>query len=424
MQAMPTPAYQGPSYGASHAGAMMQLYPGQTQMMPGSDVKKLHNMFVEPLPHLPEDAPVARYMYKQPAEIASSHAFGDQTHCVINWTDPASCVEAHKEWMFSCERDRTHHLEEKNPMVAEPGKINTLLNLPRGRTQSGAESWDEIRHADTQMMTTEANVTPGACGSLQPLPYGPDKMWYNTYVYVNAEDKSVVPREYLERYYEKPRTREEEHDLRMQYGHNIPYHNQTYIDAWRKQTHIQFLRNKAIKEAADKAERDAIVSGEAVTDTVYNDCYSGQHLVAVAGHLVEQNDLDTRFKIEHTWKDSLNAFIKGWDYDNLRTPWPFSPPQRNKQINAPAYNYFDRDHKAHPYIQRDDDYNFVELENSYADPAIFDLSKRKASLFSGDPLEDVGYGQSVHPKEQVGQLSVGYAAQPSEPVATKMNAGS
>jgi len=408
-----------PSYGASHTGAMHQLVPGFTEMVPGTNTHKLHNMFVEPLPHLPEDAPIARYMYKQPASIASSHAYGDQTHCVINWTDPASCIEAHSEWMYSKERDSAHQLELKQPMVAEPGQINTLLNLPRGRTQGGAEFWDEVRNADTQMNLTEANVTPGSCGSLQPLPYGPEKMWYNTYVYVQAAEKMSAPVEFQERFYEAPRSKREEHELRMKYGHNVPYHNQVFVDAWRKQRHEAFLEMKARKDLEDKLIRDSIISGEAITDTSYNDAYSGQHLVSVAGHLVERDDIDTAFKIEHTWKDSLNAWIHGWDYDNIRTPWPFSPPQRNKQVSQSAYNYFDRDQYANPYIKRDEDFEFVELENSYADPAMLDSSKRKHAILSGDWLEDVGYGQSVHPRDHPASGLVGspgYAAKPDKPL--------
>merc|ERR1719161_818814 len=118
--------------------------------------------------------------------------------------------------MRAKERDNAHAMEKNAPVISEPGQINTLLALPRGRSTSGAEFWDEIREADTQMKLTEANVTPGSCGSLQPLPYGPEKMWYNTYVYVNAKEKVGAPEEFQERFYEAPRTRAEEHQLRMQ----------------------------------------------------------------------------------------------------------------------------------------------------------------------------------------------------------------
>jgi len=114
-----------------------------------------------------------------------------------------SHYEAEEEYMKWMEGEAQAELGDHNPLAPEPGVLRTIVRLPKGKYPGSRDFWDNIPAHTASFGWTEANVTPGPTGSLQPVPQVKEKQWYNTYVYV-PERRPLLERHYLERYVPGP----------------------------------------------------------------------------------------------------------------------------------------------------------------------------------------------------------------------------
>merc|ERR1719336_852215 len=116
----------------------------------------------------------------------------------------------------------------------------------------------------------------------------------------------------------------------------------------------------------ERMERAMVMSGSVVQETRYTDPYSGEHLVACRGELLPRQQLLEQYT-NHYSSTALREMVsetQGFDFDNLRVPWPFGRPYRNKQVSQHAYDWFDR---QNPYIPTDKSFELMELPSMYVD---------------------------------------------------------
>jgi len=131
----------------------------------------------------------------------------------------------------------------------------------------------------------------------------------------------------------------------------------------------------------------AIKKGFGVQSTHFVDAYDGQKLVKFSGGLWGEKDLDSQYKIDRTdWKDFKQRFIGGFDYGNLRVPWPFGKTNRNKRVMTHTYEWFDR---QNPHIETDRDYEVWELESAYVDKAMYSKWRARGGDGPVDYMSDL-----------------------------------
>jgi len=277
-----------------------------------------------------------------------------------------SHYEAEEEYMKWMEGEAQAELGDHNPLAPEPGVLRTIVRLPKGKYPGSRDFWDNIPAHTASFGWTEANVTPGPTGSLQPVPQVKEKQWYNTYVYV-PERRPLLERHYLERY--------------------VPGPNGEWVDTVKAERMVEFIDEKIHEHNKKEEMEQAIKKGFGVQSTHFVDAYDGQKLVKFSGGLWGEKDLDSQYKIDRTdWKDFKQRFIGGFDYGNLRVPWPFGKTNRNKRVMTHTYEWFDR---QNPHIETDRDYEVWELESAYVDKAMYSKWRARGGDGPMDYMSDL-----------------------------------
>lgn len=106
------------------------------------------------------------------------------------------------------------------------------------------------------------------------------------------------------------------------------------------------------------------VGFDTVGQTGYQDPYSAQPLVAYHGKLLPMDQLMAEHNVALPAWQSAVGHVDDWDFANLRCPWPFGRPYRNKQVSGPVYENFDR---RSPYIPTDQSYKILNFASSFVD---------------------------------------------------------
>lgn len=252
------------------------------------------------------------------------------------------------------------------PLAPEPGLIRTIVKLPKGKWHGSPEFWDNVRAHQASFAWTEANVTPGPTGSLQPVPFVQQKEWYNTYIYV-PEQRPCLERHYMERFIQGP--------------------NGEWIDTVRAQRMVQYIDNKIKEEEEEKHMQYLVENGIGIEKTHYTDSYDGQRLVTMQGQLWGEQDLERKYKPNRSdWKDVVDDAQDGFDFANLRIPWPFGRPNRNKKINTHTYEWFDR---RNMHIESDRSYDILELDSAYVDAEMYSKWRAKGGDGPVDFMADL-----------------------------------
>lgn len=249
------------------------------------------------------------------------------------------------QWM---EEQAQEKYGDHNPLAPDPGVIRTIVKLPKGKWPGSQDFWDNIPSHTAAFGWTEANVTPGPTGSLQPVPQVFEKQWYNTYLYV-PERRPCLERHYLERY--------------------VPGPNGEWVDTVKAERMVDFIDDKIDEHIHEEEMAERVKMGFGVQQTHYVDAYDGQHLVKFCGGLWGVKDLDQQYKVNRSaWKEQMEGALNGFDYANLRIPWPFGKTNRNKRVMTHTYEWFDRENQ---YIETDRDYEIMELESAYVDREMY-----------------------------------------------------
>jgi len=248
----------------------------------------------------------------------------------------------------------------QHPLDDEPGFQRTIVRLPHPRFRGGHEFVDSVRKSDAMFAWSEICATPEPECSLAPVPQVPMKSWYNSYVYV-PEKKSHRPRQFLERF--------------------VPGPDGEWLDVVKARRMSSFFVEHRAKAQMESEERNMVKSGSIVDATNYTDAYTTEHLVACHGQLIPKAELLDRYNIHHSeWSKNVQDIGEMWDFDNLRTPWPFGRFDRNKKVSAHAYEWFDR---RNTFIPSDRSYEMLELPSIYVDREMY--SKWRASGGPGVP---------------------------------------
>lgn len=301
-------------------------------------------------------------------------SFGrDENLAMGEFTTDAQKYEAEENYMRFLEAEAQAQSGDHNALAPDPGVMRTIVKLPRGKYPGSHDFWDNIPAHTATFGWTEANVTPGPTGSLQPVPQVQSKNWYNTYVYV-PERRPCLERHYLERY--------------------VPGPNGEWVDTVKAERMVGFIDDKIAEHHREEEIREAVKMGYGVQRTHYVDAYDGQPLVKFSGGLWGKNDLDSQYKIDRTdWKDFKNAMQSGFDYGNLRVPWPFGKTNRNKRVMTHTYEWFDR---ANPHIETDRDYEVMELESAYVDKHMYSKWRARGGDAPTDYATDLlSYATSI-----------------------------
>jgi len=220
------------------------------------------------------------------------------------------------------------------------------VRLPRPRHPGSPEFYGGVPKRAATFAWSEICATRDPNASLAPVPQTETKSWYNSYLY-HPEDRSHVENQFLDRFVQGPD------------GEWIDV-----IKARRMSSHMEEKREQAMVK---QMERAMIMSGSVIQQTGYVDPYSGEHLVSCRGELVPKQQLLEQFG-DHFSAGALREMVAetqgGFDWDNLRVPWPFGRPYRNKQVSQHAYDWFDR---QNPYIPTDRSCEMLELPSMFVD---------------------------------------------------------
>lgn len=233
-----------------------------------------------------------------------------------------------------------------HPLDPQPGLYRTIIKLPHPRFPGGRNFFDTVPQRDATFAWSEICATPEPECSLAPVPQVQMKSWYNTYLYV-PEKNSHLERQYLERF--------------------IQGENGEWIDVVKARRMANFLDEQREKEERIKRQRSEVLSGANTFKSGYTDAYTGEQLVAFHGELMPQEELWARNDIRPSLMMELReqqAEGEGFDFANLRVPWPFGRPDRNKMVSKHAYEWFDR---RNAYIQSDRQFEMMELPSMYVD---------------------------------------------------------
>lgn len=223
----------------------------------------------------------------------------------------------------------------------------TFVKLPRPRFEGAPEFYGTIPKRSSTFAWSELCVTPDPECSLSPVPQT-QKMWYNTYIYV-PEQHSHVERQYLERFVQGP--------------------NGEWLDVVKARRMIRYFDAQREKDIRDQIERQMLMSGAAMHNTGYTDAYSGEPLVACRGELASRETILEEHGIHRSAAELAKLMMQDArsqaDVDNLRLPWPFGAPCRNKKISQQTYDWFDRN--SNPYVATDRSVEIIELPSMYVD---------------------------------------------------------
>lgn len=242
------------------------------------------------------------------------------------------------------------------------------MKLLQPKYKGGTMFWDNVPAKDASFAWGDLCVTGLNKGaSLAPDPEMP-KMWYNTYVYV-PEERGLLEAKYLDRFVPDPE------------------HEGEWLDVVKAQRMVGYFDKHRQEHEQQEAEREAVEKGEDVFKTPYVDVYSGDHLQVHGHELYTWDELRKKYGIYRSeWKDIKEKAGSGWDWDNLRVPWVFDRPQRNKQVSQNAYDWFDRKNK---YIPTDRSYEMQEMPSVYVDKENYNKWRTGGGGGALDMAEDV-----------------------------------
>lgn len=280
--------------------------------------------------------------------------------------DEDGVYDMHAAHIHKQEHEALELERQRNALAPEPGLIRTIVKLPKAKHPGGMTFWDNVPAHQASFAWTEANVTLGPTGSLQAVPGVPEKVWYNQYIYV-PEERPMLERHYLERFAKGP--------------------NGEWIDTVKAQRMVSFIDDKLEEYRKEAQYGQDMQAGVGVEATKYVDAYSGQRLVSFAGQLHGEQDLMRQYKVSRSdWKEIVDTAQGGYSFDNLRVPWPFAPPERNKKITQQCYEWFDR---RNPYISSDRRYEIMELQSAYLDKDQYDMWRAKGGSGPLDFMADL-----------------------------------
>lgn len=256
-----------------------------------------------------------------------------------------------------------HELEELHriyggvagtPAALEPppthSNVRVRVRLPQPRVPGAPEFYGGVPKRSSTFGWGELCATQAPDHSLAPVPQVKSKTWYNSYVYM-PEQTSHVERQFLDRYIQGP--------------------DGEWIDVIKARRMASYLEEKREKAMIEQMERAMVMSGSVVQETRYTDPYSGEHLVACRGELLPKQQLMEQYHAHYS-ANALREMVseaQGFDFDNLRVPWPFGRPYRNKQVSQHAYDWFDR---QNPYIPSDKSFELLELPSMFVDRHHYD----------------------------------------------------
>lgn len=330
-----------------------------------------HQNYAPQVPGVPNPAMYAPKGQGQPVTKDQGDAFQPFTQQQALFGDAK--FQAEEDYAKFLEGEAQAEYGAQNPMTPEPGVLRTIVKLPRGKYPGSHDFWDNIPAHTASFGWTEANVTPGPTGSLQPVPHVQEKQWYNTYLYV-PERRPLLERHYLERY--------------------VPGPNGEWVDTVKAERMVGFIDEKLHEHHKEEQMREAVRTGYGVEKTHFVDAYDGQKLVKFCGGLWGESDLDSQYKVNRTaWKDFTGGISKGFDYGNLRVPWPFGRTNRNKRVMTHTYEWFDR---VNPHIETDRDYEILELESAYVDKQMYSKWRARGGDGPVDYMSDLtAYATSI-----------------------------
>lgn len=235
----------------------------------------------------------------------------------------------------------TPDLAQQAPIYSD---TRVHVKLPRAKYHGSPEFYGGIPKRDATFAWAELCATQSPDHSLAPVPQVATKQWYNTYLYV-PEEPSHTERQFLERFVQGP--------------------DGEWVDVVKARRMTSYLSETREKAMVERMERAMVMSGH-VHETRYTDPYSGAHLLACRGELVPRQHLEEQYHTHYS-HDTLQQMVsegQGFDFDNLRVPWPFGRIDRNKQVSQHAYDWFDR---QNPYIPTDKSFEFLELPSMFID---------------------------------------------------------
>lgn len=199
----------------------------------------------------------------------------------------------------------------------------------------------------------ERNITPGPCGHLDVGMA--QKQWYNTRIYVPEYPRGGEYPAFLERF-------DRAHML------NAQGDSGTYVDNWRAQARIDFYQKKVADERRMVQERHDVRAGVGIRgDATWSDAYSGEKLVEHLGNLKHGKEFIDQYGVRKSdWDQFTNYLFQGWDYGNLRCPWPFEDTAtgRNKVVTKSAFEF----ERQHPLYTGDRRFEIREAGSAYYAP--------------------------------------------------------
>jgi hypothetical protein len=245
-----------------------------------------------------------------------------------------------------------------------------IIKIPQPKTAGDTQFYGGIPKKSATFAWSELCATPDPEASLAPSPQVPQKTWYNTYMYHPAQH-SHAERQFMDRFVQGP--------------------DGEWLDVVKAKRMAEFYEEKRLIAMKEQMERELIMEDAVVQKTSFTDAYSGEPLVACGGELLPRRQILDEFDIHNKAFEAklrTQEMRSGFDFDNLRTPWPFGHPHRNKRISKHTYDWFDR---ANPYIEHDRDVQIVETASTYLDR---DLHER---FQTGSPM----YAQARPPVQHL-----------------------
>jgi len=213
--------------------------------------------------------------------------------------------------------------------------------------QGGVDFFGSVPKRSSTFAWSEFCVSPDPDCDLAPSP-GVQKQWYNTYLYC-PEQQSHEERQFLERFVEGP--------------------DGEWVDVIKAQRMMRYYDERREREVKDALTRQMLLSGAAMRNSHYVDAYSGEPLVECHGDLDTKENIIEEHGIHRAGAElavqAARDAVDDTDWDNLRLPWPFGQPYRNKVLSHHTYEWFDRNHN--PHVPTDRSVEMIELPTMYMD---------------------------------------------------------
>jgi hypothetical protein len=207
----------------------------------------------------------------------------------------------------------------------------------------------ELRH----MPPMEMNVTKGPTGYLDVDPRGRrTKEWFNTYVYVPEPPRGGEDPQFLNRF-ERAEVDDED------------YPENTYLDNYAVEKKYQFYEEK-VRGLVRKLEEDSDARAGVGVSFLPNwyDQYTGAPVIESRKQLVNKEEFMHKHGVRASdWEEFKDYYFAGWDYGELRVPWPFETGEleRNKMV-TPSAMAFER---RSPVYVGDRAFRIGAAEHSY-----------------------------------------------------------